>query len=1246
MSWYSEEDLLLRRYLLNTATAEERRRVEERLLGEEIIDSASTDAEEAELDYVDRLLLCEEELVDDYVRGALSEDERKLFERHFLISTAHRETLLLARAASEYALANPEVLTLQANEESLVTKTPEIVSKQMELPQKRHGGEWWQTFFAPKWQLAVIAALGVSLIFGGWWLWHGNSDTDRGMALLSHVCQENRLLQTRITELACVPAPTTRGIESDKQEIPQLDEAAALLHKAAREKADVRSLHALGRLYLVKMEFGKAKTQFEKALQLAPNDALVHADLGVALLEQSKVSLKAGARQESAVELGHGLDELDRAIELDRTLTPAYFNRALCRQLLGLNKLAEEGWKEYLERDSSSAWAEEARRNLKLLEEKVGQSILRQSQLFANFLEAYRTLDTEKGWDVFKTARLRAGNSITERLLTNWMEQAQQGKRDEMEGQLQTLAWIGKIEIQRVGDRYTTDLATYYKKSGAQNLAQLALARSAKAEGAEYYDKQDLTAAAAAFTKASLLFQKTGDICEASFAESWVGYCQTRLELVESSLSHFTKLIPLYRKKEYKNLLAYALHSTADTYTSRDEWSVSIDTAKQSLEIAEQIEDKLCKMRAQNTLASVNWMLGRYEESLAAGVEAIDLASQLTIDLKQVYGFYTSAVRNLASLEYQYAAKDVQQEAYYLAFQSGWPGLKSSSYTGLGMASSALGRNADAVNFAELALKETASLTDEKARNNQLAVTLFYQGHFLRRLGRHQEAVSCYQQAIALYEKNEFRFFAYKAYEGCFLALVALRNDAAAGAALREAVTLLEAFRRKIIEEDRRNSFFDTEQEFYDAAIEFELFHLNSETEAFKISEASRARSLLDAKQQPVQVLKRNQEIDLKIRPGASPLELREIQQKLAPNVRIVHYSVLSNKVVVWVIGSELFACSITEIEGLALEQKISSFVKLASTTDAGNQSATISARESLAAELYDVLIRPVKKHLNSESVVCLVPDKELNLLPFAALFCRETGKYFIEEQAFVVSPSSTAFVFCSESARHKKQAGQETFLGIGNPQLDLAESAREIKGIASLYRQPLLLLGAEAKKSVFLRRAPTADVIHIASHAIANERSPLLSKLMLAPDTPTEANAGDGALQAYELYELGPLQARLVILAACQTGSGRFWRGEGVMNLARPFISAGVPTVIVTLWNVDSEESAELMTAFHRYRKERNMNAADALRAAQLDGLQRASRSGKRDLTWAAYVATGSSLPGEMEQFRIEKGKTYGGTR
>src|SRR5207237_10120390 len=100
-----------------------------------------------------------------------------------------------------------------------------------------------------------------------------------------------------------------------------------------------------------------------------------------------------------------------------------------------------------------------------------------------------------------------------------------------------------------------------------------------------------------------------------------------------------------------------------------------------------------------------------------------------------------------------------------------------------------------------------------------------------------------------------------------------------------------------------------------------------------------------------------------------------------------------------------------------------------------------------------------------------------------------------------------------------------------------------------------------------------------------------------------------------------------LVVLAACRTAAGRNVRGEGVANLVRPFLAAGVPAVIASLWDADDRASARLLTIFHE-RRVAGESTVDALRTAQLAVLNDPDPSFHVPAMWASFQVFGGPAP------------------
>ncbi len=335
-----ENEALIRRYLLGQLTGqpELNQEVEERLLSDD--------------DFVAQLEVIEAELIEDYVRGQLSAREKADFEQHFALTPKRRQQLATVVALQKYTRQNPAPVV------SAPSATP------------RSGFGWLSGWFSAKWQLAALAMLVLATGFGVWRAFFYESPVDQGLFALARAYRERRPLETRISGFAYAPFVVTRGANDNQANSLDLDEAEVLLRKAAREKPDAAGLRGLGLLYLAKKDFAKAITQFEQALKLEPQNARLHSELGTALLEKSQLSKQQNDSQQSALEIRRALEELNQALNLDSSLLEALFNRALCRQMMALDSQAVAGWQEYLQKDSSSPWAEEARRNLLQIEKK------------------------------------------------------------------------------------------------------------------------------------------------------------------------------------------------------------------------------------------------------------------------------------------------------------------------------------------------------------------------------------------------------------------------------------------------------------------------------------------------------------------------------------------------------------------------------------------------------------------------------------------------------------------------------------------------------------------------------------------------------------------------------------------------------------------------------------------------------------------------------------------------------------
>jgi CHAT domain-containing protein len=144
--------------------------------------------------------------------------------------------------------------------------------------------------------------------------------------------------------------------------------------------------------------------------------------------------------------------------------------------------------------------------------------------------------------------------------------------------------------------------------------------------------------------------------------------------------------------------------------------------------------------------------------------------------------------------------------------------------------------------------------------------------------------------------------------------------------------------------------------------------------------------------------------------------------------------------------------------------------------------------------------------------------------------------------------------------------------------------------------------------------------IIHFATHGILNSINPELSGVVLSLVNEKGAPQ-NGFLRLNEIFNLN-LPAELVVLSACQTGLGEQVRGEGVVGLTRGFMYAGAPRVVVSLWSVDDQATAELMSKFYTGMLKKGLKPAAALRAAQIEIWQQ--DQWKSPYYWAAFGLQG----------------------
>lgn len=287
------------------------------------------------------------------------------------------------------------------------------------------------------------------------------------------------------------------------------------------------------------------------------------------------------------------------------------------------------------------------------------------------------------------------------------------------------------------------------------------------------------------------------------------------------------------------------------------------------------------------------------------------------------------------------------------------------------------------------------------------------------------------------------------------------------------------------------------------------------------------------------------------------------------------------------------------------------------------------------AFQLYGELLAPAAKELAGRSNLLIAPDAALYYIPFEALLTEPPGDRSYRELPYLLRRFSIAYVPSASvlaGLREPRQAAPAAnpvraavfapFALSGSKTFErLRASEREALGIAGLYPGSALSFVGPAATVDAVTRNPavaTARRLHFATHAKIDETYPESSALILAP---RPGSGEEGLLQVPKIFNL-KLSADLAVLSACQTALGQEVTGEGLVGLTRAFFYAGVPSLVVSLWNVTDGPTPDLMMDFYR-NLDRPQEKAKALQAAKLAMIGR-GETYAHPAYWAPFILLG----------------------
>ncbi len=276
---------------------------------------------------------------------------------------------------------------------------------------------------------------------------------------------------------------------------------------------------------------------------------------------------------------------------------------------------------------------------------------------------------------------------------------------------------------------------------------------------------------------------------------------------------------------------------------------------------------------------------------------------------------------------------------------------------------------------------------------------------------------------------------------------------------------------------------------------------------------------------------------------------------------------------------------------------------------------------------LYKSLLQPTLIDLDINTPkITIIPDEYLSKLPFETLLTTmpENNSSFKELPYLIKMHQINYQLSSKQEFGNGVKATDKNILGIGfgiessyqKEITALPGTEIEIKMLQSNFSGDYYS-GAAATKKLFLEKAMAYDILHLAVHGQTDESGKYKSRLIF--------NGADSILSTQDLY-LADLKARLVVLSACESGLGQINKGEGTFSIARGFALVGVPSIVMSLWNVNDKVTSQLMLRFYEYLSKGN-TSTNALTKSKLSYLEQSDNYSAHPYYWSSFVSLGDPI-------------------
>lgn len=996
-----------------------------------------------------------------------------------------------------------------------------------------------------------------------------------------------RPMRGRLTGFSYAPpGHKTRASSADIQQLAQR------IQKMLGQRKTADELATLSLVDLARGDLPRASAALKHASRMSPVTAAVYIDLAA-------ISLERAFDENNASLLMEAFSVSVQALSSAPASREALFNFGLVQEQLGLFRQSTGTWETYLGLDPDSPWTGEAKSYLRRRQAADAREAWERSK--ESLLTVAGNKDVRGVDKIVRSFPQPTRRYLREEILLEWAGEVKRGDGERADRLAGMALLISSRLAEYSKDTLLSEHLDILQQGYAVDILSLAHQENARAidlcrTGEPEKGNDSFSDAEARFTSVGSPFRYwvRFEQAKCNYSSAQAGRALGLLEDLEADVLQVT----------YPDLLGWIRWLLGLIHLERAEPSQALDYFQRALADFESVGEIENQGSVASLIANSLDYMGRQNEAWNYRWRALRSIGAATEPERSriVYG---GAAKAAARDGIPQLALAFQGETFDFILASGDPLGIAEEYWWRAMMLSQSGKSAEALQAISMARDNCDGIRDEGSRLRTLAGIAVTEGSILRRLNP-RRAINALGFAIESYRQAEYRYLLVDIYLERARSFLALSDPDSAEADLLLGIEEYERGRSLTGDSVYRIGYFQRSGDIFSEMVGFQVKKRQNPEKGLAFLERAKARELSDSL------------VGGLLSHRSQQSSISEIIARLPARVVLLEYLVREDATIAWALSRGHMKCRILNIGRAEVERL---HRKLLVSMDGGDLEA--------ASLLYSSLVRPFAEEIARASHLVFVIDGALEGLPFSALFDSDSSRFLVESHSTSVASSASTFMLAFDQVSSLPRLKGPRALAIGNPTFDrrshpsladLPKAADEAEYVASLMPGSLALTGARATLSRFFSMVDEFDLIHFSGHGVVDHSNAHNSYLLFAASR-------DGRRGRLLMKDALPRlrRPRLVVLSACATATGSRDVWEGAQNLARPFLAAGSPAVIASLWNVDDEQAHYFFERFYKCYAS-GVGPSEALQATQIWMLRKGGSRLSSPKAWSGFELIGAS--------------------